>query len=116
MTLPSVLDLTFIDGDLDAGQVGGDLAWNAPLDTSQVTQYFIYLAADTLGSKRSLILDTPLGTNKVRVPLDTMLPWACIKVAGWVHPSVHQLGHSTHSLRIQSFPKQFHCRASDGLV
>ena len=57
--------------DLDYGDLGGDFTWRAPQDLSHVTQYSVYLAEDSKGTKRSAVQNVPVGTNKVLVVADT---------------------------------------------
>mmetsp|Transcript_47604 Transcript_47604/g.137509 ORF Transcript_47604/g.137509 Transcript_47604/m.137509 type:complete len:705 (+) Transcript_47604:60-2174(+) len=52
-----VRTLAFQDLDLDAGQLGGQVSWLAPLDTSEVTQYVVTRATSSAGAGRA-----PLGT------------------------------------------------------
>mmetsp|Transcript_80879 Transcript_80879/g.203437 ORF Transcript_80879/g.203437 Transcript_80879/m.203437 type:complete len:1087 (+) Transcript_80879:96-3356(+) len=68
----SVTNLAFPDTDLDAADIGGDITWTAPLDTSQVTHYSVYFALSEAGvGGAQLGSDIPVATNLPVVPLDT---------------------------------------------
>jgi len=78
-----VSDITFPDMDLDYTDLGGLISWTPPNDTSEVTEYFIYLADSPLPklsfdeagnytlSGRSLLGNTRLGTNELFIPAET---------------------------------------------
>eukprot|EP00435_Cladocopium_sp_Y103_P064901 s127_g26.t1 len=48
-------NVSFIDDDLDEGEIGGYLLWRIPEDDSEVTHYLVYLSEDEAGSNRSLL-------------------------------------------------------------
>eukprot|EP00435_Cladocopium_sp_Y103_P001705 s5007_g1.t1 len=50
-----VSNVTFVDQDLDAGELGGDVKWRVAGDVAEVTRYAIFLAEDTVGTNRSLL-------------------------------------------------------------
>ncbi|CAE8581857.1 unnamed protein product, partial [Polarella glacialis] len=63
-TSSSVSAVSFQDLDLDSGEVGGDIVWSAPADTSEVLHYLTYLANDAAGTGR-----VAKGTVSVLAPL-----------------------------------------------
>jgi hypothetical protein len=65
---------TFFDWDLDEGDIFGNLAWIAAEDTSQVTEYLLYLSPHTDGAGvRASLGDTPVGTDNFTLLEDTSL-------------------------------------------
>jgi hypothetical protein len=68
-----VNNLTFYDYDLDVGEIGGSLLWDAPGDVTQLSEYIVYLSGDSGGPLRSLIGKVPLGTNRLAIPSGTPL-------------------------------------------
>eukprot|EP00928_Gymnodinium_smaydae_P001477 TRINITY_DN10542_c2_g1_i1.p1 TRINITY_DN10542_c2_g1~~TRINITY_DN10542_c2_g1_i1.p1 ORF type:complete len:3412 (-),score=718.22 TRINITY_DN10542_c2_g1_i1:80-9991(-) len=71
--LARVRNVTFVDGDLDPLDIGGDVKWVAPENTSHVEEYILYLASSIAGAQR-LSVDASLpGTDQILVPLNTPL-------------------------------------------
>eukprot|EP00928_Gymnodinium_smaydae_P018052 TRINITY_DN16876_c0_g4_i1.p1 TRINITY_DN16876_c0_g4~~TRINITY_DN16876_c0_g4_i1.p1 ORF type:complete len:6319 (+),score=1016.24 TRINITY_DN16876_c0_g4_i1:2009-18958(+) len=68
-----VSNISFIDDDLDVGEIGGELYWNAPDDFSEVTRYLVYMATDVNGSERLELANVSVGTNHYSVPPDIAL-------------------------------------------
>ncbi|CAK9114834.1 unnamed protein product [Durusdinium trenchii] len=66
-------NVSFIDDDLDEGELGGYLIWRVPEDSSEVTHYLIYLADDEDGANRSLLGNVSVGTHEFLIPADTAL-------------------------------------------
>ncbi|CAE7504323.1 PIF1, partial [Symbiodinium sp. KB8] len=82
-TTSSVSAVSFTDVDLDALEIGGDVFWDPPNETSQVDGYSLYLNGATVnrsvvGVPAALGQDpggSPLtGTNTLPVPTETVLP------------------------------------------
>jgi len=70
----SVSNLTFVDKDLDAGEIGGVVMWEVPVNASFLARYIVYLATSSDGTGR-IQIDGELeaGTNQVSIPTDTAL-------------------------------------------
>ncbi|CAE7198832.1 unnamed protein product [Symbiodinium sp. CCMP2592] len=66
-------NMSFIDEDLDESEIGGNLTWYPPADTSEVSDYLVYLAEDPAGRNRSLVGVVEVGTHDFAVPPDTPL-------------------------------------------
>lgn len=66
----SVVDVDFVDKDLDAGEIGGDVFWQPSNDSAEVFDHVVYLAASPVGASRSLLGAVPNGTDDVRLPGD----------------------------------------------
>eukprot|EP00439_Symbiodinium_sp_Y106_P041770 s2503_g5.t1 len=66
-------NMSFIDEDLDESEIGGNLTWYPPADTSEVSDYLVYLAEDQAGRNRSLVGVVEVGTHDFAVPPDTPL-------------------------------------------
>jgi len=86
-TLSRCTNVTFIDLDLDATQLGGDVTWFAPDDVAHVIAYRAYLATGAAaGSTRSAQVDSevPAGSNNLKVflPPETA-------VGSWTHFTVY---------------------------
>eukprot|EP00435_Cladocopium_sp_Y103_P001321 s3583_g1.t1 len=64
-------DVTFEDLDLDYVELGGTLLWSAPSMTSELTQYNIYLAEDSIGLVRSLYANLSYESLNLSVPAET---------------------------------------------
>ena len=64
---------SFLDYDLDEGELAGTLQWQAPEVTTTVTGYRIYLAEDANGTNRSVLGEQARGTNSLTVPVNTDL-------------------------------------------
>ena len=63
---------SFTDEDLDAGQLGGTVTWQAPTDTSHLAHYRAYLATSAAGADKSQIASAvAVGTNAVAVDENT---------------------------------------------
>ncbi|CAE7297577.1 PIF1, partial [Symbiodinium necroappetens] len=54
-TISPVLNVSFLDLDLDLSDLGGKISWEPPLEASQVTHYLVYLAANASGAGRSMV-------------------------------------------------------------
>ncbi|CAE6912023.1 unnamed protein product [Symbiodinium natans] len=52
-----VVYVTFVDYDLDNGEIGGNVSWTPPNSTDYVEVYKAYLAADDVGTGKSQIGD-----------------------------------------------------------
>lgn len=50
-----MLNVSFLDLDLDLSDLGGKISWEPPLEASQVTHYLVYLAANASGAGRSMV-------------------------------------------------------------
>ncbi|CAL1129524.1 unnamed protein product [Cladocopium goreaui] len=75
----SVSGLAFVDQDLDLGDLGGVVQWNAPSDTRRVEAYRVYLTDGA--STRSLIgTEIPLGLNETFLPAETDNVWSLVEV------------------------------------
>jgi hypothetical protein len=70
-TASRAFNMTFVDYDLDHGQVGGPLAWSPPEDMTHVVQYFVYFAENAAGANRSFIQNVSEGTNEILVSADS---------------------------------------------
>eukprot|EP00913_Durusdinium_trenchii_P011756 g11042.t1 len=83
-TVAKVNILSFTDQDLDEGQLGGNISWRPPQDTSQVTHYRAYLAEDAAGhiERSPMFLETPVGTNQDLLPTDSTR--ICIALHGYL--------------------------------
>ncbi|CAK9006050.1 unnamed protein product [Durusdinium trenchii] len=97
-TVAKVNILSFTDQDLDEGQLGGNISWRPPQDTSQVTHYRAYLAEDAAGhiERSPMFLETPVGTNQDLLPTDST-----------VVNATHLLIYTVSSLVEQSTPDYF---------
>ncbi|CAJ1328517.1 unnamed protein product, partial [Effrenium voratum] len=69
--LPRNLD--FLDQDVDRGDLGGNLTWQAPLDDTHVTEYVVYLSENAYGKDRLMLANVSWDTYEYWVPLDTLL-------------------------------------------
>jgi len=70
----NLTNLTFIDQDLDALQVGGPISWNEPEETDLITRYLVYLAADDIGAGRSLVANiAAVDDTMVTLSAETLL-------------------------------------------
>ncbi|CAE8625182.1 unnamed protein product, partial [Polarella glacialis] len=67
----SPVNVALADKDLDAGEVGGSVTWDAPSDEAQVVQYAVYLARDSAGAGRSLVGYAANGNSSVNLAADT---------------------------------------------
>ncbi|CAJ1427338.1 unnamed protein product, partial [Effrenium voratum] len=67
-TNASVSGTSFLDEDLDVGQVGGQVFWDLPEETAQVTGYLVYLSSS---ANRSIISQLPTTTTAVDLLPDT---------------------------------------------
>lgn len=67
-------NLSFADQDLDQNQIGGLLRWDPPSNIGPVTDYYIYISEDMLGSNRSYVGNTAVGVNQLLIPADTSVP------------------------------------------
>eukprot|EP00931_Biecheleriopsis_adriatica_P047846 TRINITY_DN27614_c0_g1_i1.p1 TRINITY_DN27614_c0_g1~~TRINITY_DN27614_c0_g1_i1.p1 ORF type:complete len:2694 (+),score=299.82 TRINITY_DN27614_c0_g1_i1:41-8083(+) len=54
-TVSPVINITFVDLDLDLEDLGGNISWTHPLEMAQVTHYDIYLAVNETGAGRSRV-------------------------------------------------------------
>ncbi|CAE7214103.1 unnamed protein product [Symbiodinium sp. CCMP2592] len=72
-TAERAANASFVDQDLDLGQIGGQLVWDPP-DLSRITDFLIYIALDETGTNRSLVGSTPAGVHEISVPVDTDIP------------------------------------------
>jgi len=72
-TAERAANASFVDQDLDLGQIGGQLVWDPP-DLSRITDFLIYIALDETGTNRSLVGSTPAGVHEISVPADTDIP------------------------------------------
>jgi len=71
-TSASVSNMSFVDLDLDQGELGGELTWNPSADEALVISYSVYLAQSLGGAGRSLIFSQQsTGTNSVNVAANT---------------------------------------------
>eukprot|EP00930_Biecheleria_cincta_P034347 TRINITY_DN23750_c0_g1_i1.p1 TRINITY_DN23750_c0_g1~~TRINITY_DN23750_c0_g1_i1.p1 ORF type:complete len:4185 (-),score=632.85 TRINITY_DN23750_c0_g1_i1:7-12414(-) len=86
-------NVSFIDDDLDASDIGGYVHWRVPEDSSEVTSYSIYLAEDDAGENRSLLGNVTAGTHEFLIPADTGL-----------HSYTHVTVYAWSSLAEQSTP------------
>jgi hypothetical protein len=68
----SVSNVSFLDSDLDAGDLGGFSYWQEPNDTSQVLHYSLYIAEDAIGTARTYSGNAPAGSGVFLVPSDTV--------------------------------------------
>ncbi|CAK9114761.1 unnamed protein product [Durusdinium trenchii] len=66
-------NVSFVDDDLDEGEIGGNLTWLAPEDFSEVVDYVIYIAEDRFGANRSLLGNVSFDTFSFLVPENTPL-------------------------------------------
>ncbi|WP_186843817.1 hypothetical protein [Acetobacterium tundrae] len=66
-----VTNLTFVDTDTDAGQIGGTVSWTSPSDISSVTAYAVYASADGTTKGNQIGTDVAVGTNQLTIPTDT---------------------------------------------
>ena len=73
--ISDAVDITFVDKDLDAGEIAGDLLWAPSADVSEVLSYKVYLEdiddVDLGGQDRTLLATVTVGTNTYAVPPDT---------------------------------------------
>jgi hypothetical protein len=69
----SVSAFAFADKDLDAGEIGGDVTWTAPIDISQVTLYSVYYAVSDNGVGRQLLETVPVSSYQPSIPTNTSL-------------------------------------------
>eukprot|EP00746_Dinoflagellata_sp_MGD_P019303 gnl/MRDRNA2_/MRDRNA2_144845_c0_seq1.p1 gnl/MRDRNA2_/MRDRNA2_144845_c0~~gnl/MRDRNA2_/MRDRNA2_144845_c0_seq1.p1 ORF type:complete len:812 (-),score=99.97 gnl/MRDRNA2_/MRDRNA2_144845_c0_seq1:156-2285(-) len=60
-----VSSVSFLDLDLDGGQVGGTVTWTEPGDTLRITHYSVYLSDSTSTPEMLIAQDLPVGTNMV---------------------------------------------------
>ncbi|CAK9061353.1 Uncharacterized protein SCF082_LOCUS32161, partial [Durusdinium trenchii] len=67
-----VSNVTFVDQDLDEGELGGLIQWRVAGDVLEVTRYAVFLAEDVAGSNRSLLgYSTGAMANSFQVPPET---------------------------------------------
>lgn len=65
--------VAFVDKDLDRDEIGGEVTWTAPTDTTQLAGYYIYSALDAQGTGRSLLGQAAAGSSSFTVPDSTAL-------------------------------------------
>ncbi|CAE8611043.1 unnamed protein product [Polarella glacialis] len=68
-----VSNITFIDYDLDEGEIGGNVTWLAPPDDSEVTEYLVYYSQDRFGANREFLGNVSRDDLIFLVPADTPL-------------------------------------------
>ncbi|CAE7297558.1 PIF1, partial [Symbiodinium necroappetens] len=61
--------LDFIDKDLDAGELGGIVTWQTPVDTSQLVHYRVFLL-DNTGNRSQIGVDLPPNVQTATVAAD----------------------------------------------
>ncbi|CAJ1372391.1 unnamed protein product [Effrenium voratum] len=75
-TAASVSGIVFVDRDLDEAELGGNITWQAPLDSQLVTLYSVYLSASFDAENRSQIAtDVPIGTTLAQLAPETPQRW-----------------------------------------
>ncbi|CAJ1340741.1 unnamed protein product, partial [Effrenium voratum] len=75
----TISSLAFQDLDLDNLDIGGDVTWTSPADTSQVAEYVVYLSTSS-GSRSQVGTATGDATN-FTIPTETMrYPYTQIRV------------------------------------
>eukprot|EP00929_Paragymnodinium_shiwhaense_P012941 TRINITY_DN120814_c0_g1_i1.p1 TRINITY_DN120814_c0_g1~~TRINITY_DN120814_c0_g1_i1.p1 ORF type:complete len:2619 (+),score=458.28 TRINITY_DN120814_c0_g1_i1:635-7858(+) len=81
-TRAKTLNISFLDYDLDIGDIAGDIYWLEPQDDLlHVTHYLVYLADTSYGANRTHLGTVPVGTNTLFVPINTTLyTWTYITV------------------------------------
>ncbi|CAE6912196.1 unnamed protein product [Symbiodinium natans] len=92
-----VSDIAFPDFDLDLEDIGGNISWEAPNDTSQVTHYIVYLgqaqensteANGTRTCSNTSYLNHPSEESNVSAPLSD---WCLLTYMGNTSVGVHNL-------------------------
>jgi len=68
----TVQGLHFIDKDLDAGELGGIVTWQTPVDTSQLVHYRVFLL-DNTGNRSQIGGDLPPNVQTATVAADQPL-------------------------------------------
>ena len=66
-------NVSFVDDDLDEGEIGGNLTWLSAEDDSEVVDYVIYLAEDRYGTNRTLLGNVSRDELSFAVPDNTQL-------------------------------------------
>ncbi|CAE7192730.1 unnamed protein product, partial [Symbiodinium sp. KB8] len=66
-------NVSFVDDDLDEGEIGGNLTWLPAEDDSEVVDYVVYLAEDRYGTNRSLLGNVSRDELSFSVPDNTQL-------------------------------------------
>ncbi|CAE7230479.1 unnamed protein product, partial [Symbiodinium sp. CCMP2456] len=66
-------NVSFVDDDLDEGEIGGNLTWLPAEDDSEVVDYVIYLAEDRYGTNRTLLGNVSRDELSFSVPDNTQL-------------------------------------------
>lgn len=67
--IASVSGVSFVDRDLDIGDLGDTITWNAPIDASKVTRYNVYFAVGLSGADRSQV-GMPVDFDEYRIAVD----------------------------------------------
>ncbi|CAK9005930.1 unnamed protein product [Durusdinium trenchii] len=66
-----VSNVTLVDLDLDAQELGGVISWHPPEpDVSLVETYSVYLAEDAVGANRTVLSNLAAGTNQLSLAAD----------------------------------------------
>ncbi|CAE6912079.1 unnamed protein product [Symbiodinium natans] len=92
-------NVSFIDDDLDLGEIGGNLSWLAAVDDSEVVEYAIYLAEGRDGTNRSLLGNVSRDVFSFLVPDNTEL------LSSWALSSyTHLLVYGRSPLEEQTTP------------
>ena len=63
--------VAFVDLDLDAFELGGEIVWNPPSQVAHITHYLVYMATSAAGADRSLVGTLAEGTEAIAVPEDS---------------------------------------------
>eukprot|EP00930_Biecheleria_cincta_P063827 TRINITY_DN4935_c0_g3_i1.p1 TRINITY_DN4935_c0_g3~~TRINITY_DN4935_c0_g3_i1.p1 ORF type:complete len:2865 (+),score=453.67 TRINITY_DN4935_c0_g3_i1:925-8595(+) len=102
------LDVTFLDDDLDAAELGGTVLWTPASDVAKVSYYRAYFAQGAAGQAKSICC-TPteiiVGTNHLTMLTDNPL-------ASWTHVAVY----ARSSLAEMTTPVVAEINDTDGLV
>ena len=68
----NVTNVSLVDIDLDAHDLGGYIQWQANGSSSRIESYYVYLAGNDAGIERSQVShEVLLGTNQLFIPADT---------------------------------------------
>jgi hypothetical protein len=90
-----VSNMAFVGKDLDKGQLGGNLTWDPPSDSSRTTHYNVYFAIDSMGTNRTLRETISVGTNEHVISRETL-------VGPYTHFIVHTVGKEEESVTFTS--------------
>jgi hypothetical protein len=106
-----VWNVTFTDQDTRAGVVSGGVSWYPPFDTTNITRYLVFLAADDDNTKRAQIMDessgllwVPFPTLTLTIPANTLRNTADGDRAIWIFVCAYEGDTPRHQVTCGQLP------------